>query len=138
MIIRDAVKNLLGNQLQPLYINVFIQHFNAITSPFLAAEDEVDEAFTFFIEQATATLRQLFEREWEREIILAAPLENALLSITTYLDRLGNVDRATNTLRDLCALCEAIALKKLELTPRNRLILVEFLIRARSDVSLSK
>ncbi|KAJ3221156.1 Ras GTPase activating protein ira2, partial [Clydaea vesicula] len=149
VVVREAVKDLLGNELNSGLYGILFKHISNLVDRFFVTEGETfsHEKNTLFVENCISILKLILERaeELSPDHLFKVDFGGLILSFIQYVNQLGKFNQTVTALRikvKMCQLVEVLVGKKdtvglrQEIRLRNRL--VEIFLSWNSEFSLNE
>lgn len=146
MIVREWVKEILGNDLAPALYHIMFRHLELIVSKCFGPDNNdpiCGPRYTLFVEQAISVLKQVLDRLADKkENLFTVDFSTLINQYALYLNKLGTNQVSIKVKIKMCQLVEVLMNKKDSITLRQefklRNKLLEIIVEWTSDFALVK
>lgn len=146
MIVREWVREILGNDLSPALYHIMFRHLENTLSKCFGPDNNdpiCGPRYTLFVEQAISVLKQVLDRLVDKsETLFTVDLGTLINQYAVYLNKLGTNQSSIKVKIKMCQLVEVAMNKKERITLRQefrlRNKLLEIFVEWTSDFALVK
>ncbi|KAI8975358.1 hypothetical protein BDF20DRAFT_914298 [Mycotypha africana] len=143
LIVREWVREILGNDLSPALYHIMFRHLEGTLSKCFGNDNNPScgPRYTLFVEQAISVLKQVLDRLSDKtENLFTVDFSTLISQYAFYLNKLGTNQASIKIKIKMCQLVEVLMLKRESVTLRQefklRNKLLEIIVEWTSDFSL--
>ncbi|KAI7885924.1 uncharacterized protein EV154DRAFT_521553 [Mucor mucedo] len=143
MIVREWVREILGNDLSPALYHILFRHLELTVSRCFGPDNNdpiCGPRYTLFVEQAISVLKQVLDRLDKAENLFTVDFSTLINQYALYLNKLGTDQVSIKVKIKMCQLVEVLMNKKDSITLRQefklRNRLLEIIVEWTSDFAL--
>lgn len=144
LIVREWVREILGNDLSPALYHIMFRHLEAVISKCFSPdthEPRCGPTYTLFVEQAISVLKQVLDRVTDKtESLVTVDFSTLIKQYALYISKLGRDQLTIKIKIKMCQLVEVLMSKKDKVTLRQefglRNKLLEIIVEWTSDFAL--